>query len=265
VVLHHIVAGDSLQKFGMWGLIPRVLETLLLRLGRNYVTVSSRVAERLRAGNPRARILVSANSIDGALLSLPPAPEDPPYILFLGRFDIHMKGLDLLVDAFRQVAGEPESPAGLRLVLAGAASPETLAAVRALVPQGWEDRIPLKPNIDEVAKHRLLAGCLFFASPSRFEGFGIAALEANAAGKAVLASEADGFRDSLKRGVTALVIPIADTGALMEGLRRLLADRVLRERLGTAGREWARRFDWDVIAAREGDWAFGPFGMGAVP
>jgi glycosyltransferase involved in cell wall biosynthesis len=253
-VLHHIVAGDSIQKFGALGLIPRALEALMLRLGRNYVTVSSRVAERLRADNPRARVLRSSNSIDADLLSLPSSPSEPPYVLFLGRFDVHMKGLDLLIDAFRDVAGGADIPAGLRLVLAGAAAPETLAAVRGLVPPGWDSRITLKPNVGEAEKRALLAGCLFFASPSRFEGFGIAALEANAAGKAVLASDADGFRDSLKGGETALLAPVGDQAALRENLRRLLTDAALRARLGAAGREWARGFDWDAIASREGRW-----------
>jgi glycosyltransferase involved in cell wall biosynthesis len=221
------------------------------------------VAERLRAGNPRARVFRSSNSIDADLLALPSAPADPPYVLFLGRFDVHMKGLDLLIDAFRDVAEGAGVPAGLRLVLAGAAAPETLAAVQRLVPPGWDGRIALKPNVGEAEKRALLAGCLLFASPSRFEGFGIAALEANAAGKAVLASDADGFRDSLKGGETALLAPVGDQAALREGLRRLLTDPALRARLGAAGRAWARGFDWDAIAAREGRWIAEGFPAGA--
>ncbi len=253
-VLHHIVAGDSLQKFGALGAIPRGLEACMLRLGRNFIVSNARVGERIRAGNRRARVLVTSNSIDAALLSLPPFQADPPFILFLGRFDIHMKGLDLLIAAFREGADQPEAPERLSLVLAGAAFPEALQAVARLVPPDWKERILLKPNVDEDEKRRLLSGCLFFASPSRFEGFGIAALEANAAGKAVLASDADGFRDSVQRDVTALLVPIGDAAALREGLRRLLSDPALRERLGAAGRERARAFDWDAIAAREAGW-----------
>jgi glycosyltransferase involved in cell wall biosynthesis len=258
-VLHHIVAGDSVKKYGTLGRVPRLLEDLILRLGRNFIVSNARVGERIRAGNARARVLLTSNSIDGALLSLPPSIAAPPYLLFLGRFDIHMKGIDLLVDAFREVASDPAAPAGLRLILAGAAAPEALQAVRRLVPPGWEDRIALKPNVAEAEKRSLLSGCLFFASPSRFEGFGIAALEANAAGKAVLASDADGFRDSVQRDVTALLVPVGDGAALRAGLKRLLADAGLRERLGSAGRERARGFDWDAIAAREEAWIAGGF------
>lgn len=258
-VLHHIVAGDSVKKYGTLGRVPRLLEDLILRLGRNFIVSNARVGERIRARNPRARVLLTSNSIDGALLSLPPSIAAPPYVLFLGRFDIHMKGLDLLVAAFRDTASDPAAPAGLRLVLAGAAAPEALQAVRRLVPPEWEGRIEIRPNVDEAGKRSLLSGCLFFASPSRFEGFGIAALEANAAGKAVLASDADGFRDSVQRDVTALLIPVGDEAALRAGLKRLSADGELRARLGSAGRERARGFDWDAIAAREEAWIAGGF------
>jgi glycosyltransferase involved in cell wall biosynthesis len=260
-VLHHIVAGDAIAKFGSMGALPRMLEACMLRLGRNFIVSNGAVAARIRGANARARILVTSNSIDAALLALEPREAEPPFILFLGRFDIHMKGLDLLVEAFRAVAGADPSggkasapDAQVRLVLAGGASPEALAAVQRLIPPSLDGCVELRPNVSETEKRGLLASCLFFTSPSRFEGFGIAALEANAAGKAVLVTDADGFGASVKRDETALVVPVGDAAALRAGLRTLLGDASLRNRLGRAGREWAKGFDWDAIAAREIAW-----------
>ena len=79
-------------------------------------------------------------------------------------------------------------------------------------------------GISEERKAELLASCLFFCSPSRFEGFGIAALEANAAGCAVLATDVDGFRDSLALGETALAVPPNDPSALKTAMIRLIQD-----------------------------------------
>lgn len=255
-VLHHIVADDAVKKYGALGALPRALEAAMLGRGSNFIVSNAAVAARIRAANPGARVLTTSNSIDASLLALEARPADPPYILFLGRFDIHMKGLDLLIGAFSALAAYPADgePAGLRLVLAGSASPEALAAVRRLLPAPLEGRVELRPNVDDAGKKSLLAGCLFFASPSRFEGFGIAALEANAAGKAVLATDADGFGASVKRDVTALIVPAGDATGVELGLRRLAADADLRGRLGRAGREWAKGFDWDAIAARELRW-----------
>jgi glycosyltransferase involved in cell wall biosynthesis len=120
----------------------------------------------------------------------------------------------------------------------------------------------VESDVSEQRKRELLSGCLFFASPSRFEGFGIAALEANAAGVAVLATDTDGFRDSLALGETALAVPVEDRLALKAGLIRLATDATLREALGRAGRERARGFSWDAIAEKE--WAWIASGIQAV-
>jgi glycosyltransferase involved in cell wall biosynthesis len=157
-----------------------------------------------------------------------------------------------LLAAYAPLCANPEAPP--RLVLAGAASPEALEAVRRLVPAGCAGRVELRPNIGDAEKKELLSSCLFFCSPSRFEGFGIAALEANAAGKAVLVTDTEGFRDSVKRDFSALVVPVEDAAALRAGLAALIGDRELRQRLGANGREWARNFSWDAIAAAELAW-----------
>jgi len=251
-VLHHIAGGESLKKFGAAGRIPLILENLMLRLGRNFIVSNGSVAARIRTINPKARVMVTSNSIDGSLLRMVPREAQPPFILFVGRFDIHMKGLDLLVEAFRKVAGGAGTD--VRLVLAGAASPQALESVRRLVPPDWADRIDLKPNVTDAEKRELLSTCLFFCSPSRFEGFGIAALEANAAGKAVLATDTDGFRASLKKDVSALIVPVGDAHALEGGMAALIGDAGLRCRLGAGGREWAKGFDWDAIIENEASW-----------
>jgi glycogen synthase len=263
-VLHHIVAGDSMKKFGVVGLLPYALETLMLRLGRNFIVSNGSVAARIRGLNPKARVLTTSNSIDATLLDLPSREAEPPFILFLGRFDIHMKGLDLLLEAYRAVtekrigeaSGTPASGTGAvpRLILAGAASPQAREAVLRLIPSEIAGRVELKPNVSDSEKRALLSGCLFFASPSRFEGFGIAALEANAAGKPVLVTDTDGFRDSVKKDVSALVVPVGDAQALAAGLKALIGDASLRKRLGEGGREWARGFSWDAIVAKEARW-----------
>jgi D-inositol-3-phosphate glycosyltransferase len=61
----------------------------------------------------------------------------------------------------------------------------------------------------------------------------------------VVASEVGGLRDLVVDGETGLLVPPRDVSALREALERLLADRELRRRLGTAGRERIRdHFSW---------------------
>ncbi len=255
MVAHHYVGGRSREKYSWPGRLAWLAEWLLYRFGRRLIVSNGEVAARARAMNPRLEVLQTQNGFDSALLSLAPGEARPPFLLYLGRFDIYMKGLDRLVAAF---AALPAATRGdLRLVLAGAASPQALSAAEKLAADAPGLPIELIPNVSEDRKRELLRTCLFFASPSRFEGWGIAALEANAAGKAVLATRADGFRDSLKDGFAAMLVPVDDAEALLEGLKTLIQDGSLRNRLAGNARAWAARFSWEEIAAREKAWLDG--------
>ena len=258
-VVHHRVGRDSLKKFGALGFVPLLLEGIMLRGLRHFLVSNRTVADWIRHNNPVARVFVTSNSIDPALLSALPKTADPAFILFLGRFDIHMKGLDILIDAYAGLARLWDVPGNANrrlpaLLLAGAASSQALTAVRNLIPEGIEDKVHLRPNVSEEEKRDLMSSCLFFCSPSRFEGFGIAALEANASGKAVLVTDTDGFKDSVNPGVTAVMVPAGNVEALRLAMEGLIVDPLQREALGRAGREWAKGFNWDRIADAERVW-----------
>jgi glycosyltransferase involved in cell wall biosynthesis len=259
LVAHHYVGGRSREKYSLMGAAAWLCEWLLVRFSRRLIVSNGKVAARARAMNARMEILQSQNGFDPGLLQVTPGEADPPFILFLGRYDIYMKGLDLLVAAFASL--RPEARGKARLVLAGAASPQALAAVEKLLPKDGSSAVELRPNVSEEAKRELLRTCLFFCSPSRFEGWGIAALEANAAAKPVLVTRADGFLDSIKEGFSGIMVPVEDAAALVAGLETLLGDASLRRQMGANAREWASRFTWDGIAAREKAWLDGSPGF----
>lgn len=81
----------------------------------------------------------------------------------------------------------------------------------------------------------LLAGCDAFVLPSRQEGLGVAALEAMAAGRAVVGSAVGGLAHSVLHERTGLLVPPGDVEALAAALRRVVGDDALRLRLGSAG------------------------------
>ncbi|MCE5198713.1 MAG: glycosyltransferase family 4 protein [Armatimonadota bacterium] len=82
---------------------------------------------------------------------------------------------------------------------------------------------------------RLLASTNIFVMPSLSEGLGVAALEAMAAGKPVIASAVGGLRESVVDGVTGYHVPPADPRALADAIRKLLADPNISKRMGAAG------------------------------
>lgn len=118
----------------------------------------------------------------------------------------------------------------------------------------WVGDGPERTAMERLAIHSGLSGRISFAGadldiekwlarfdvavcPSLEEGFGLSALEAQAAGVPVVATRTGGFSSVLRDGKDALLVPPNDADALADAVRRLLHDAALSERLCQAGRE----------------------------
>jgi glycosyltransferase involved in cell wall biosynthesis len=87
--------------------------------------------------------------------------------------------------------------------------------------------------------------------PSYREGMPKCLLEAAAAGKPVVTTDAIGCREAIVAGETGVLVPVGDAGALRDALRRLMDDTALRRSLGDNGRILARqRFSVDSVVER---------------
>lgn len=162
-------------------------------------------------------------------------PDRPPYALMLGvgadRPHARKKGLDVLLEAWPRAELD-----GWRLVLAGE------PALR--LPPGVDVEAPV--TRDDLAD--LVAGASMLVYPSRMEGFGFPPLEAMAAGVPVLATDAGSVPEVV--GDAAFVVPAADVGALIQGLRRVATDEILRTELRARGAARARAFPVEAAGQR---------------
>lgn len=93
------------------------------------------------------------------------------------------------------------------------------------------------------------------AVPSLFEGFGLAAAEAMAARRPVVASDVDGLREVVEDGVSGCLVPAGDSRAMAEGLMDLLSNASKAQAMGEAGRKRIEqnfsieRFSESILAA----------------
>lgn len=88
------------------------------------------------------------------------------------------------------------------------------------------------------------------AFPSAKEGFGLAVLEAMAAGTPVVTSDLPVFSEWLRPGQDALCAPVGDDARLADAIGRVLTQPDLAARLRAAGRTVAGRHSWTAEAAR---------------
>lgn len=243
---YHFVGHHALRKHPLVGAVSWLAETLTLRAYPRIVTISPSVQEEVRRRLQGRKVEVDCvyTGVDPRYFSL--VSQEEPYLLYLGRLDLHTKGLDLLVAAFARIA---ETHPGVILKIAGRGTPANREAVLRLAARvGVEHRIELVGGVDEEQKGELLRRCLFVCMPSRYEGWGIVAVEAAAAAKPVVGTSIAGLRDAVRDGETGVLVPSGDVPSLAEAMSALLTDPERRRRMGERGREWARRFDWDRIA-----------------
>ncbi|WP_436794058.1 glycosyltransferase family 4 protein [Actinospongicola halichondriae] len=225
-----------------YGAALAVPVTLGTRLGARSEDRASRatiaVSEATATGNrtppgysvipnllPPPRI-AAPSEVESALDALPLPPV--PFVLFIG--DLRpTKGFHTLLDALSRLDDPPA------LVVVGErdrSSPDELPA-----------HVHHLGTVDNALVGPLLERSRFAVVPSVWaEPFGIVAIEAMTAGRAVVASDTGGLGELVEPGVTGLLTPPGDAVALAGAIEELWNDPERAEAMGRAGRTAASRY-----------------------
>jgi glycosyltransferase involved in cell wall biosynthesis len=240
-MVHHVHRELYLEEFRRFGLpLFWLLERLPLRLlyGRTpFLTISNSARDDLaREGIPRQHITVEYLGVDAHKFHAGTrAPE--PHLIFVGRlkayknvealFDV----LDAVPDAILDVVGEGDHRPDLEAEVAR---------------RGLGDRVRMHGYVDEATKAELYARAWVNLTASQSEGWSLTVMEAALCGTPSAALAVGGLPESIVDGETGLLA--RDTRELAQGVRRLVEDAELRERLGAAAERRARTFTWDRSA-----------------
>ena len=217
-----------------------------VRLYDHFVVLTEAMRERIVARSPSADCRVIPNGVDAALFDVAPvSAAQGRGVLFLGRTEIHAKGLDLLLQALARIPEAARPP----LTIAGTVQDGP-------VLDGLVDRAGLRPwvtltgSYDAARRLQLLRDCRVVAMPSRDETFGMTLAEANAAAR--LAVIWDRVPMNEVAAPTCPRVAPYDVDGYADALSALLAapDAELDAR-GDSARAWARQYDWDTIAAAQ--------------
>ncbi len=249
--MHFIISRHNDDRFRRWRLLRPVFAASLRRAER-IIAISRAIAGTMVSleGVPREKIEVVHYGLEGEDFASQAVPgrlradlglQDEPLIGFVGRM-VAQKGVDVLLRAFVALRSTlPEA----HLLLAG--DGPQMAAMLSLARSlrlrkhhflGWRsDVADIMADIDVLAM------------PSRWEGFGLVALQATALARPVVASRVSALPEIVEDHITGMLVPPEDPHALARALREVLSMPERGSALGRAGRErLAREFTLERMA-----------------
>lgn len=177
------------------------------------------------------------------------SPDGAPLLVFFGRLEWEKGAHDLVAALPRIRAQHP----GTRLIIAGKGhqEQELMAVAR---KYRVRRSVSFVGHLSDRELRAALAAADAVVLPSRYEPFGIVALEAAAAGAPLVASTAGGLGEVVVDGRTGVSFPPGNVPALANAVHTVLADPAAAKTRAKAARDrLAVDFDWDRIAAATAD------------
>lgn len=195
-----------------------------------------------RVARPRGVVVVPHGPTDDRPVDR--EPHEGFRVLAMARF-VEVKGLGVLLDAFARSLGD--DPAA-RLTLAGD-GPLRAALEAQAAALGLSGRVEFPGYVEGEARRTLLARADLVAVPTigDYETFGLAALDASAAGVPVLVADGGALPERVEQG-GGMVARSGDVSAWAEALSALQGDPGTLRALGDGGRQAAADLTWDRAA-----------------
>jgi glycosyltransferase involved in cell wall biosynthesis len=228
-VVAHIHSGAFQEYYDRStpGWRARVRETL--SKASEIVVLSPEWADRIAVIVPDRALRVVPNPV---LLPEAPHVEDAPMrVTFVGRIG-ERKGVPELLGAIDRLQ---RGQSDLSWTIAGDGEVEWLRREVRELPE--PERVDVTGWLERSEVQEILARTSVCVLPSHHEGKPVALLEAMSYGCSCVATPVGGVPDLIEDGVTGVLVPVGDPGALAEGILRVTEDPVLRRAIGVNARK----------------------------
>lgn len=163
--------------------------------------------------------------------------KDQLVIGIVGRLT-RQKGQTILLDAFMEVVKKFQ---GILLLIIGD-GPDRAELHEKASKLGLDRYIRWFGALPQQEVFRLYRAMDVFVMPSLYEGFGLAAAEAMAAGLPVIGTRVDGLSEIIEDGVTGYILPVGDSQELANVLIHMLSNPEEREMMGQKGKDRVQEF-----------------------
>jgi glycosyltransferase involved in cell wall biosynthesis len=243
ITVHHLTGPTSRHRWGrpLGGMIER-FERASLRRATRFSATSRATAELLAGVAPTIPIDLVYAGVSDELFELARRPGD--YLLYFGRLDVFQKGIDTLLEALVILA---RTRPAIELRIAGRGK-DTHRVTRMVSELGLARNVQMLGPVAEEERQSLFAGAAVQLMPSRFEGFGMVAAEAMAAGVPLVAASTGSLPEVVDAPRGGLLVPPDDPPALAAAVQRLLDSPGERDALSRSARTSAERFRWSSVA-----------------
>ncbi len=226
-----------------------LFESRLLRQAACVQVLDIRHTEWLRRLKVATPVIECQNGFFLEDLKAIPEPtygdKETTQLLFLGRLDTHNKGIDLLIEAFRAVN---DSHPATHLTIKGPDWGDKDRVVNMIASANLQSRITLEGPTYDTRSTVIIANHDIFCLPSRFEGFGLSALEAMLAGRVLLVTDIAGISPHVRASDCGVVVE-PTVASVRQGLLQLFDRRSQWPKMGLRGRQYAMaNLRWKNIA-----------------
>jgi glycosyltransferase involved in cell wall biosynthesis len=236
LLIHQLYKEFWLRELGLAGILPFILEPVILRLYRKKatITVSHSTKEDLeQMGFRDVNIVMNATKhfpVDDSVKK----NTNNPVLIFLGRLKSTKRPEDA-IEIFRRLK---EKIPSIRLWIMGRGPEEKklmmiAKRIKDITFWGW---------VDEEKKMLLLRQSHLLLVPSVREGFGINVIEAASTGTPAIGYDVHGLKDSIRHGETGYLVNSIDEATLR--IVELLGDKDRYEKMSTNCLYYSKEFNW---------------------
>lgn len=242
VITLHEVWGDYWYEYlGKIGIFGKLVERAMLSLTDNFITVSNKTDNDLKAVKGQVSSIVIPNGIDFNHIQEIEASSETSDVIFAGRL-IKEKNVDILLRSLPMVV---ERYPNLRCLIVGD-GPERVRLEELAEELKVEGNVIFKGFMDHYDELLgLMKSSKVFVLPSVREGFGMVVVEANSCGLPVVVvdHEMNAAVDLIMDGVNgfkAHATPEEVAAMIIESIRK-------KDQMADVCVETSRKYDWDMI------------------
>lgn len=216
------------------------IEQVMARKYKYFLPYTQYYADKMKKYNPTVTQQIVPEGVSEAFFEV--KKQKPEHVLFIGRFDIHQKGLDLLLRAWKQVEASSPYP----LLLAGKGT--DAEKLQQLISELKLKKVKIIPAAYGEDKNKLLAKAAFVVMPSRHEGFSLFSLEALATSNPLVVFDIPGFSWAQGAHTGVVKAPVENVTAYADNLAKLLKSKTVVAELAKDARATATKYSWKQVA-----------------